>query len=232
MKFDYFQERARARKGATELEQRLPQVHPKQRLTEYDDAFYLAEMTRGIFRAGFVWRIIDNKWADFQAAFSGFVPLYWQQVPPERLEQLADDPRIVRNWQKIETVPVNARMIVEVAEEHGSFGNFLAHWPSSDQAGLLDYFKVNGARLAGATAQHFLRRVGWDGFVLSADVVTALKNHNLMDASPTSKRGMRQAQQAFNQWHEETGLPYSHLSRIVSMTVDAAAAERKPRRRS
>ncbi|MFC0445645.1 DNA-3-methyladenine glycosylase I [Pseudidiomarina halophila] len=230
MKFSYFQERAIARKGKAEVNARLPKVVEREELTERDDAYYLAEITRGIFRAGFVWRIIDNKWKDFEQAFSGFVPLYWQQVPPERLEQLADDARIVRNWQKIETVPRNARMIVEAAEEHGSFGQFLASWPSSDQAGLLDYFKVNGARLAGATAQHFLRRVGWDGFVLSTDVVTALKNHNLMDASPTSKRGLRQAQQAFNQWHEDTGLPYSHLSRIVSMSVDAAAPERKPKR--
>lgn len=230
MKFSYFQERAIARKGASEVNQRLPKIVEREVLAQRDDAYYLAEITRGIFRAGFVWRIIDNKWKDFEQAFSGFVPLYWQQVPPERLEQLADDARIVRNWQKIETVPRNARMIVETAEEHGSFGQFLAGWPSSDQAGLLDYFKVNGARLAGATAQHFLRRVGWDGFVLSTDVVTALKNHNLMDASATSKRGLRQAQQAFNQWHEDTGLPYSHLSRIVSMSVDAAAPERKPRR--
>ncbi|MGQ4277126.1 DNA-3-methyladenine glycosylase I [Pseudidiomarina sp. E22-M8] len=230
MKFSYFQERAVARKGKAEVNQRLPKVVDRDVLTEHDDAFYLAEMTRGIFRAGFVWRIIDNKWQGFEQAFSGFVPVYWQQVPPERLEQLADDTRIVRNWQKIETVPRNAGMIVEVAEQHGSFGQFLANWPSSDQAGLLDYFKINGARLAGATAQHFLRRVGWDGFVLSPDVVTALKNHNLMDASATSKRGLRQAQQMFNQWHEETGLPYSHLSRIVSMNVDAAPPERKPRR--
>lgn len=28
-----------------------------------------------------------------------------------------------------------------------------------------------------------------------------------------------QAQQAFNDWHKETGLPYSHLSRILSYSV-------------
>ncbi len=231
MKFSYFYDRALARKGPKELQARLPKLPPAEQLVQHDDAFYLAEMTRGIFRAGFVWRIIDAKWSGFEQAFSGFVPLYWQQVPPDRLESLANDERIVRNWQKINTVPVNARMIVEVAERHGSFGKFLADWPSSEQFELLHFFKKNGSRLAGATAQHFLRRVGWDGFVLSPDVVTALKNHNLLDASPTSQKGLRQVQQVFNQWHEETGLPYSHLSRIVSMTLDAASAERKPARR-
>ena len=230
MKFSYFYERALARKGEQGVRERLPQVIPKQYLEQQSDAFYLAEITRGIFRAGFVWRIIDAKWSGFEEAFSGFVPVYWQQVPPERLEQLADDQRIVRNWQKIETVPINARMIVEASENHGSFGHFLAQWPSDDQVGLLQYFKRNGARLAGATPQFFLRRIGWDGFILSADVVTALRNHRLLEASPTSKKGLQQAQHWFNQWRDETGLPYSHLSRILSLTVDARAEERSLRK--
>ncbi len=82
------------------------------------------------------------------------------------------------------------------------------------------WLKRNGARLGGNTAQYFLRRVGWDGFVLSRDVVTALTRAGILDASPTSGKGLRQAQEAFNQWHRETGLPVSHLSRIVSFTVD------------
>jgi 3-methyladenine DNA glycosylase Tag len=226
MKFSYFYDRAVARKGEKEVQERLPKLAPVGWLEQQSDAFFLAEITRGIFRAGFVWRIIDAKWPGFEEAFSGFVPLYWQQVPPERLEQLADDQRIVRNWQKIETVPVNARMIVEASESHGSFGKFLAQWPSADQFGLLQHFKEHGARLAGATPQFFLRRIGWDGFILSSDVVTALRNHRLLEASPTSKKGLQQAQHWFNQWHGETGLPYSHLSRIVSLTIDARAAER------
>ncbi|WP_417690376.1 DNA-3-methyladenine glycosylase I [Pseudidiomarina sp.] len=227
MKFAYFHERAIARKGEKELKARLPKLASAAQLREQSDAFYLAEMTRGIFRAGFVWRIIDAKWPGFEEAFSGFVPLYWQQVPPERLEQLADDTRIIRNWQKIETVPVNARMIVEISEEYGSFGEFLAQYPSEQQAQLLTYFKKHGSRLGGATAQHFLRRVGWDGYVLSPDVLTALRNHKLLEGSETSQRGLKQIQNVFNGWHEETGLPFSHLSRILSMTVDATAAEPK-----
>lgn len=228
--FSYFYERALARKGKQELNARLPKLRSADELRAQTDAYYLAEMTRGIFRAGFVWRIIDAKWPGFEDAFSGFVPLYWQQVPPERLEQLADDTRIIRNWQKIETVPVNARMIVEVSEDYGSFGEFLAQYPSSEQAQLLTFFKKQGSRLGGATAQHFLRRVGWDGYVLSPDVLTALRNHKLLDASENSQRGLAQVQKAFNAWHDETGLPYAHLSRILSMTVDATAAERPARK--
>ncbi|MBB5321042.1 DNA-3-methyladenine glycosylase I [Marinobacter oulmenensis] len=221
MEFSAFYDQALMRKGGeTALQALLPPVVEKSRLAEISDDRYLSEMTRCIFKAGFVWRVIENKWADFEEAFQGFVPAYWQQVPPEVLEELAKDERIVRNLQKIRTVPENARMIMDVAKDHGSFGRFLADWPGTDQAGLLLYLKRNGCRLGGNSAQYFLRRVGWDGFILSRDVVTALTRAEILDASPASQKGLKQVQAAFNQWHEETGLPFSHLSRIVSFTVD------------
>lgn len=218
--FRIYQQALLQKGGKKELELRLPAVAKPGTLEALGDDRYLSEITRCVFKAGFVWRVIENKWPRFEDAFEGFVPLYWQQVSPEVLETLAGDERIVRNAQKIRTVPENARMIVDAAREHGSFGKFLAHWPSSDQIGLLLWLKRNGARLGGNSAQYFLRRVGWDGFILSRDVIAALHREEVLDASPSSKRGLMQAQSAFNRWHEETGLPYSHLSRILSLTVD------------
>lgn len=221
MKFTRIYELAAAAKGGEPAMQALlPQVASAEELQALGDDRYLSEITRCIFKAGFVWRVIERKWPDFEAAFEGFVPLYWQQVPPEVLEQLAQDERIVRNMQKIRTVPENARMIVDVAQTHGSFGRFLSEWPSDDQAGLLLWLKQHGDRLGGNSAQYFLRRVGWDGFILSRDVIAGLRREEKLDASPTSKKALMQAQQAFNEWHQETGLPYSHLSRILSFTID------------
>lgn len=221
MSFARIYQQASDRKGGEKaLQALLPSLAEPGQLEALGDDRYLSEITRCIFKAGFVWRVINRKWPDFEAAFDGFVTIYWQQVPPEVLEDLAQDERIVRNMQKIRTVPDNARMIVDAARAHGSFGAFLSQWPSEDQVGLLLWLKRNGARLGGATAQYFLRNVGWDGFILSRDVIAGLRREELMDASPGSKKGLTQAQEAFNKWHKETGLPYSHLSRILSFTVD------------
>lgn len=222
MSFAPIHDRAARRKGGeTAMAALMPRIAGPGELEARGDDRYLSEMTRCVFKAGFVWRVIENKWPDFESAFQGFVPLYWQQVPPEVLEELAKDERIVRNMQKIRTVPENARMIVDASQEHGSFGAFLSQWPSDDQAGLLLWLKRHGSRLGGASAQYFLRRVGWDGFILSPDVVTVLEREGLVDASPGSKKRLTQAQEAFNRWHRETGLPYSHLSRIVSFSIDS-----------
>ncbi|MFL1467184.1 DNA-3-methyladenine glycosylase I [Marinobacter sp. DUT-3] len=220
MSFSRIYDQAAAHKGGeVALRSLLPRVAEAGELEAIGDDRYLSEVTRCIFKAGFVWRVIENKWPGFEAAFQGFVPLYWQQVPPEVLEDLVRDERIVRNMQKIRTVPENARMIVDAAREQGSFGAFLGNWPSEDQVGLLLWLKRNGARLGGNTAQYFLRRIGWDGFILSPDVVAGLRREELLDATPGSKKALVQAQQAFTNWHRETGLPYSHLSRILSCSV-------------
>ena len=39
--------------------------------TSTGDDRYLSEMTRCIFQAGFVWRVVDNKWDDFEDVFFG-----------------------------------------------------------------------------------------------------------------------------------------------------------------
>lgn len=220
MRFSEIHERAIARQGGlAELNARLPTPPPLSELEQRSDDRYLAEITRCVFKAGFVWRVIDHKWAGFEAAFHGFVPAYWQQVAPDVLESLAVDERIVRNLQKIRTVPENARMIMGAVHEYGSFGAFLRQWPSSDQAGLLLWLKLHGSRLGGNSAQYFLRRVGWDGFIMSNDVIQALRQAKLLDATIGSKKALYQVQEAFNAWHDETGLPYSQLSRIASCSV-------------
>ena len=130
MSFSRLYEQAVLQKGGeSEVRARLPRVAAPGELEALGDDRYLSEITRCVFKEGFVWRVIDNKWPGFEAAFEGFVPLYWQQVSPEVIEALAGDERIVRNAQKIQTVPENARMIVEASRMHGGFGKFLADWP-------------------------------------------------------------------------------------------------------
>jgi 3-methyladenine DNA glycosylase Tag len=114
----------------------------------------------------------------------------------------------------------NARFLADVAGEHGSFGKFLAQWPAGDQVGLLDLLGKRGARLGGRTGQYFLRFIGKDCFVTSADVVACLRDAGLdISENPTSKKDLKKIQDQFNAWGQETGLPLTHLSRICAMSI-------------
>jgi len=86
------------------------------------------------------------------------------------------DTRIVRNAAKIMSVRHNASFVTDVSQEHGSFGKFMAGWPSGDEVGLLELLAKRGNRLGGNTGQMLLRFLGWDGFVTSRDVVACLRD--------------------------------------------------------
>ena len=52
-------------------------------LSQSKDDRWLAQMTRCVFQAGFVWRVVDNKWDDFEDVFFGF--------PPQKIVMLSPD---------------------------------------------------------------------------------------------------------------------------------------------
>jgi 3-methyladenine DNA glycosylase Tag len=219
--FNTIRARAARRKGGeTALAALLPKVVSPKTLARLGDDRVLAEMTKRIFSAGFVWSVIETKWPGFEAAFLGFAPQRLLRQPDEFWEGLASDRRIVRNPQKIMAVRTNARFVADIAAEHGSFGRFLAQWPVEDQVGLVDLLAKRGARLGGHTGQYFLRFIGKDCFVVSADVVACLRDAGLDIADkPSSKKDLRKIQDQFNAWARESGLPYTHLSRICAMSI-------------
>jgi 3-methyladenine DNA glycosylase Tag len=213
--------RAEQRKsGAAALAQLLPAIQGNAALAQTSDDRVLAEMTRRIFCSGFVWRVIEQKWPGFEAAFLGFSPERLIFEPDEFWEKLASDARIVRHGAKIAAVRENAAYVICIAKAHGSFGRFLAEWPADDEIGLLAALAKNGARLGGMTGQYFLRFIGWDSFILSRDVVAALRGAGVeISEKANSRRDLGAAQKTFTAWVKETGLSYTQLSRISAMSA-------------
>lgn len=215
--------RARAEKrksGAKALVRLLPPKPDPKKLAKLTDDRVLAEMTKRVFSAGFAWSVIEAKWQGFEEAFLGFKPDLLVRQTEKFWDGLLKDTRIVRNGAKIMSVEHNARFVQGIAKEHGSFGKMLAKWPSSDQIGLLELLAKRGNRLGGNTGQMLLRFLGFDGFVTSSDVVACLRDAGVDVAEQvTSKRDLAKVQTQFNQWAKETGLPYTHLSRICAMSI-------------
>jgi len=231
--FKTIRARAEKRKGGTKALARLlpPKPDPKA-LAKLGDDRVLAEMTKRVFCAGFAWSVIETKWAGFEDAFFKFAPGRLSLQPDEFWDALLKDTRIVRNGAKIMSVRANASFVRDVAKEHGSFGKLLAKWPSADEIGLLELLAKRGNRLGGRTGQMLLRFLGWDGFVMSRDVVACLRDAGLdLAEAVTSKRDLAKVQALFNAWAQETGLPYVHLSRICAMSIgENYAAEALHRR--
>jgi 3-methyladenine DNA glycosylase Tag len=213
--------RAAKRKGGEgELASLLGPAPDNAAVAKIADDRILSTMAERIFAAGFVWRVIEQKWPGFEEAFLGFEPKRLLFQPDDFWHDLTADKRIVRNSQKIKSVRDNAAFVERISREHGSFGKFLANWPADDQVGLMAYLGKHGSRLGGNTGQYFLRWLNWDAFIVSGDMSAALRDAGLDIAeSPTSKKDLDKIQAQINVWAAETGLPRRHISRILAMSI-------------
>ncbi|PCJ18346.1 MAG: 3-methyladenine DNA glycosylase [Gammaproteobacteria bacterium] len=218
--FDVILERAVARKGGRKsLDSLLPAPKTSRALMAKKDHRYLSDMSRRVFRAGLKHSMVDSKWPAFEARFFGFEPDKVILISDERLEQMMQDTTIIRHFGKLKTVRKNAQFVLDIGQEYGSFGRFIARWPESDIIGLWRVLAKQGTYLGGRSASAFLRMVGKDTFLLTEDVVAALKAQGVVDRAPTAQRDLRVVQEAFNQWREQSGLALCQISRILSFTV-------------
>ncbi len=213
--------RAAARHGGSKaLDSQLPRPKTRATLQRTADHRYLSAMTRGVFQAGFVWRVVENKWKGFEEAFKGFEPKPLARLSNRQLNALAQDTRIIRNPQKIHAVRENARLLVELAAKHKAASRFFASWPEEDIVGLWDVLKRRGSRLGGMTGPMFLRTMGKDTPILTNDVLFALREQGIVETkSPSSKKALHDIQTAFNTWRDESDRSLSEISRVLAFSV-------------
>lgn len=183
-----------------------------------DDRLF-SDMTRRIFRAGLKHSLVDAKWPAFEQAFFGFDPRKVQLLSDEQIEAMMQNDALIRHLGKLKAARVNALMVAELSDAHGGFGRFLAGWPVTDIVGLWALLKKQGAQLGGNSGAYFLRMVGKDTFMLTDDVVTALKAQGVVDKKPSAQRDLKQVQAAFNHWHQESGRPMCQISRVLAFSI-------------
>ncbi|MEM9758885.1 MAG: DNA-3-methyladenine glycosylase I [Pseudomonadota bacterium] len=216
--FDELYHSACERKGgASAVEALLSKPASRARLKRLPTDRYLAEFTRKIFQSGFVWRVVDQKWDNFEEVFWGFDIERLLMMPDDMLERNAQDPAIIRNFPKVKTIRKNALMIDETQRrENKSFGGFVADWPGDDVVGLWRYLKKHGSRLGGNTGPFALRTLGVDTFLLTQDVEGFLRHREIVSGGIGSMKSLNAAQAFFNALREESGRSLMELSRIVS----------------
>ncbi|QYK12982.1 DNA-3-methyladenine glycosylase I [Shewanella rhizosphaerae] len=218
--FDSIYQRACERKGGEAgLAARLPEVLSQDQIAEYTDAELLSELSKKVFQSGFVWRIVDNKWPAYEAAFFNFEPHKILMLSPEQIQQRASDPELIRHLKKTMAIYDNALMVHDIKLAHGSFAKFIAQWPSDNIIGLWGELKCLGCRLGGNTGPYFLRTIGKDTFLLTEDIKGYFQAHKLIDAGFTSKRGLTQVQEVFNEWQGQSGRSLAEISRILACGV-------------
>ncbi len=212
---------AASRVGAAALEARLITPRSRAELAGLGDDRFLSQMSLRIFRAGLKHSLVDAKWPAFEEVFFRFEPRRVRAMADDAIEALLNDRRLIRHLGKLRAVRDNAAAMLAIAEEHGSFGAWLAGWPVSDIVGLWEALAKRFSQMGGNSGPSFLRMVGKDTFILTPAVVTALRHWEAIAAPPKNRRERAAVQTCFNSWAAESGRPLCQLSLILAASVDA-----------
>jgi len=76
-------------------------------------------------QAGLSWEIILRKRENYRAAFDGFDPRLVAKYDQSKIKKLLGDAGIIRNRLKINSAVVNAKALLEIQKEFGSFDEYV-----------------------------------------------------------------------------------------------------------
>jgi DNA-3-methyladenine glycosylase I len=96
-----------------------PQIKPK-RLGDY-----LEVMSKSVFQTGISWQVVNAKWPGIREAFREFDARAVAGMTSRDIDKLATDTRVIRNRKKIDAIVDNARQMLDLEEQHGSFKKYL-----------------------------------------------------------------------------------------------------------
>jgi DNA-3-methyladenine glycosylase I len=92
---------------------------------EHDDRALFELIVLEGAQAGLSWRTILHRREGYREAFQGFDPAVVAEYTPEKVDELLQDPGIIRNRRKVESAVRNAGAFLRVQEEFGSFDEYV-----------------------------------------------------------------------------------------------------------
>jgi DNA-3-methyladenine glycosylase I len=90
-----------------------------------DDRRLFEDLVLDGAQAGLSWSTILNKRENYRKAFDNFDPVKVAAYDEAKIEELLQNPGIVRNRQKVNSAVKNAKAFLKIQEEFGSFDAYI-----------------------------------------------------------------------------------------------------------
>lgn len=126
-----------------------------------DDNKLFARLVLEINQAGLSWTTILNKKENFFKAYDDFDVSKVAKYKERKIEQLMNDAGIIRNRLKINAAIENAKKIIEIQKEYGSFKNWLDKHHPLPKEEWVKLFKKNFRFTGGEIVNEFLMSSGY-----------------------------------------------------------------------
>ena len=160
----------------------------------HDDRVLLEYLVLGGAQAGLSWTTVLRKREAYRAAFDRFDPRKVARYDSTRIERLLANPGLIRNRNKLQSAVENARAVLAMQEECGSFDQYLwgfvggrpiqNAWHALEEipaktaqsVALSKDLRRRGFRFAGPTIVYaFMQAVG----MVNDHITTCFRHHEL-----------------------------------------------------
>ena len=135
-----------------------------------------------INQAGLSWTTILNKQETFRKAYSGFEIKKVASYIEEDIERLKNDAGIIRNKLKINAAIFNAKKILELQKEFGSFKNWLELNTPKEIEDWVKLFKKTFKFTGGEITKEFLMSAG---YLKGAHIDSCSVNDKVLKENPS-----------------------------------------------
>ena len=106
----------------------------------HDDRKHFEFLTLESAQAGLSWYTVLRKRANYRQAFAEFDPAKVARFNAVKVEQMLQDPGLIRNRRKISAAVENARHFLAVQDEFGSFSAYI--WRFVDGEPIVNEFRT------------------------------------------------------------------------------------------
>lgn len=125
-----------------------------------DDDQLFERLCLEIFQAGLSWLIVLKKREQMREAFDGFALKTVVNYQEDKIAELLGNSGIVRHRGKIEAIIENARRILVIQKEYGSFADWLDRQTAKDKVEWVKLFKKTFKFTGGEIVGEFLMSIG------------------------------------------------------------------------
>ena len=91
----------------------------------HDDRTLFEFLMLDVAQAGLSWQTILNKRENYRKAFDNFDPAKIARYNKRKIDSLLKTPGIIRNRLKVQSAVTNARAVLEIQKEFGSFDAYI-----------------------------------------------------------------------------------------------------------
>ena len=127
----------------------------------HDDNELFGRLIMEINQAGLSWETILKKEASFRKAYDNFNIEKVANYSEEDRERLLNDAGIIRNKLKVNAAIENAKSIIELQKEFGSFEKWLVHHHPKSKDEWVKIFKKTFKFTGGEIVNEFLMSIGY-----------------------------------------------------------------------